>query len=245
MNRYLDSADSLIEVLALALPPIAVAFVDEPPAGVAALTTPAPSACAIWRLAETQTFYASSESHAGCAVGSHVMGFSLSDETSQALAGSAQFMAETGYMAPDEVAQLPRVREHHEGIVYGPLGAFPIAADAALLWVRPAQAMLLEEALGGVRWTGEGGASRVLGRPGCGVLAVAVNTGQAARTVGCIGMRTFTGVPDDLSPFVLPGVGVDAVAERLRSVHSSNGQMLDHYRAQLAQFKLATTGSLS
>src|SRR5215210_6055097 len=86
MNRYHDSAQTLVDVLGLTQPPIAVAFVDEVPAGVGPLATQAPSACAIWRLAEAETFFAPAAAHAGCAVGSHVMGFSLSEATSAELA---------------------------------------------------------------------------------------------------------------------------------------------------------------
>lgn len=240
MQGHQDSARVLVDILGLTQPPIAVAFVNEQPAGVATLAEQAPSACAIWRLAERQTFYASAAAHAGCAVGSHVMGFSLSETTAQELTGSAQLMVDSGYMGPDEIARLPRVREPHAGIVYGPLCEFPLAADAALLWVRPSQSMLLEEGLGDVRWTA-GEVARVFGRPGCGALAVAVNTRGATRSAGCIGMRTFTRIGDDLSAFVLPGGQIEAVAQRLRAAQEANTRMLAHYKTQLAQFDMAAT----
>lgn len=240
MQGYRDAARALTDILGLTQPPIAVAFVDEQPAGVATLAKRAPSACAMWRLAELQTFYASATAHAGCAVGSHVMGLSLSETTAQELAGSAQLMVESGYMAPDEIARLPRVREPYAGIVYGPLAEFPLAATATLLWVRPSQSMLLEEGLGEVRWTASE-VARVFGRPGCGALAVAVNTSGATRSAGCIGMRTFTRIGDELSAFVLPGGQIEAVVQRLRAAQDANAKMLAHYETQLAQFDMAAT----
>jgi uncharacterized protein (DUF169 family) len=239
MPRYSDAAQTFIDLLGMSEPPIAVAFADEPPPGVAPLTAQAPSACALWRRAETQTFYASAADHAGCAVGSHVMGFALSPETAQELTIAAGLMIESGYMGADEIAQLPRVAGSYGGIVYGPLADFPINAEAALLWVNPAQAMLLEESIGGVQWPVANNDAYLFGRPGCGALAVAVNAGQAARSVGSAGMRTFTKVTGDMSPLVLPGGEIKAVAARLQSVHEANEQMLAHYQQQSAAFELA------
>lgn len=230
MSRYRDAAQTFIELVGMSEPPIAVAFADEPPPGIERLTSHTPSACGMWRRAETQTFFASAADHAGCAVGSHVMGFSLSPETAQELTIAAGLMLESGYMGADEIAHLPRVDEGHGGIIYGPLAGFPIDAEAALLWLNPAQAMLLEEGIGGVQWPVASEPAYLLGRPGCGALAVAVNTGQATRSVSCACMRTLTEIPGDMSPLVLPGGEIEAVAGRLPSVHEANEQMLAHYQ---------------
>jgi len=239
MSRYRDAAQTFTDLLGLSEPPIAVAFAETAPAGVAPFASHAPSACAIWRLAETHTFYASAADHAACPVGAHVMGFALSPETALALTTTAGTMLEAGYMAAEEMSHLPRVAEAHGGIVYGPLADFPVAAEAALLWVNPAQAMLLEESIGALRWPVAREHAYLFGRPACGALAVAVNTGHATRSVGCAGMRTFTKMPGDMSPIVLAGGEIDAVAGRLTSVHAANEQMLAHYQRQQLAFDLA------
>ena len=175
MSRYSHAAQTFIDLLGIFEPPIAIAYADAPPAGVAPLTARGPSACALWRLAETQTFYASAADHAGCPVGAHVMGFSLSPGTAQELTAAVGLMLDSGYMSADELAQLPRVVEALGGIVYGPLADFPVDAEAALLWVNSAQAMLLEEGIGAVRWPVSKRHPYLLGRPGCAALAVAVD----------------------------------------------------------------------
>jgi uncharacterized protein (DUF169 family) len=238
MSRYRHAAQTFTALLGILEPPIAVAFADERPPGIAPLATRAPSACAIWRLAETQTFYASAADHAGCPVGAHVMGFRLPPETAQKLTDAAGLMLRSGYMGAEEIAELPRVAGSHGGIVYGPLADFPIEAEAALLWVNPAQAMLLEESISGVQWPAPDNDRHLFGRPGCGALAVTVNSGRATRSVGGACMRTFSGVTGDMSPHVLPGMEIDVIAERLESVLEANEQMLAHYQQQAAAFEL-------
>jgi uncharacterized protein (DUF169 family) len=239
MSRYGHAAQTFTELLGMLEPPIAVAFADEPPPGVAPLAERAPAACAIWRLAETQTFYANAADHTGCSVGAHVMGFSLPPETAQELTATAGLMLESGYMGAEEIAQLPRIAEPHGGIVYGPLIDFPVEAQAALLWVNPAQAMLLEESIGAAQWPESEDQRHLFGRPGCGALSVTVNTGRATRSLGCACMRTFSNVSGDMMFHVLPGADINATAERLESVYEANEQMLFPYQQHLAAFELA------
>ena len=69
------AAQRLSTLLSLQNPPIALAFVDQPPEGVAQASKPVPSACTFWRQAEQGTFYAAAAQHFNCPVGSMVMGF--------------------------------------------------------------------------------------------------------------------------------------------------------------------------
>ena len=60
---------TLVDALSLALPPIAVSFVDEIPAGVPAFQGLAPAGCAFWQRAAAGAFYTSPADHGLCAVG--------------------------------------------------------------------------------------------------------------------------------------------------------------------------------
>lgn len=234
---YAELSDLLQDTLELENPAIALAFADEAPEGVATIGSRLPSACTFWRRAEQGLFYASAADHSGCSVGAHVMGFSLTEQTGSELADAVKLMAEIGYLPSDEVAHIPTVANSAGGVVYGPLADFPLTPSAVLLWTSPAQAMLLEEGLKLTTWRGAGddGAS-VFGRPACGAVARAINSGRGAMSLGCAGMRTFTGVDQHLSLVVVPGVSLDSLSADLERVSRANAKMRDYYSAKKASF---------
>jgi uncharacterized protein (DUF169 family) len=126
--------------------PVALAFVDGPPAGVAVTTGTEPSACTFWRQAERALFYAAEDRHLECGVGTMTMGFPIPAERQDAAMGLVGMMIEMGYLDSAETAHLPAVKKSHQGILYGPLADFPIEPDVVLAIVTPAQGMILAEA---------------------------------------------------------------------------------------------------
>src|SRR3546814_5638207 len=97
-----DIADRLVRNLGLAVPPVALAFTNEIPAGCDVDTTPAPSACAFWRRAEEGLFFAPADSHFNCPVGAMVMGFDLPQPVSAELQNLVGMMTACGYIARSE-----------------------------------------------------------------------------------------------------------------------------------------------
>jgi uncharacterized protein (DUF169 family) len=234
---YNELSILLCDSVGLEHAPVALAFVDRQPDGVSVASKLVPSSCSFWRAAEQQVFYAEAAAHNGCAVGAHVMGFPLSEETAAELMASVNLMVEVGYLPENEVAAIPRVAESGAGIVYGPLADFPLEPSAVVVWVNPAQAMVLEEALKTTSWKREhGGFQELFGRPACGAVARAVNSQNSAFSLGCAGMRTFTGIPPALSLLVIPNAALSTLAAELRQIRRANDQMLDHYKAKLAAF---------
>jgi uncharacterized protein (DUF169 family) len=71
--------------------------------------------------------------------------------------------------------------------------------------------MLCNEAMGKVRWT-ESTDTRLTGRPACAALPVALASSEATFSLGCMGMRTFTGIGEDRMLAVLPAVRMEAMA---------------------------------
>jgi uncharacterized protein (DUF169 family) len=227
----------LRDTLGLGRTPVALAFADEAPPGAGQVTSRVPSACAFWRMAEEGVFFASASDHAGCSVGAHVMGLPMSDETGAELMGTVTMMAEVGYLPSEEVAHIPTVQESAGGVVYGPLADFPVAPAAVLLWTTPAQAMLLEEGLKLTTWRGGGDdGAAAFGRPACGAVARAINSGQSAMSLGCAGMRTFTGIEEHLSLVVIPGASLQELGTELERVSESNAKMRDYYATRKAAF---------
>ncbi len=229
---HANAAQRLSTLLSLQNPPIALAFVDQPPEGVAQATKPVPSACTFWRQAEQGTFYAAAAQHFNCPVGSMVMGFELPEAVGEQLGGLVQSMCDARYLSLDEAAKIPAVSRRSAGIVYGPLTEFPLDPDLVVLWVNVTQAMLYSEAAGRAAWTGA--PMDVTGRPGCAALPRAMQTNQPGMSLGCAGMRTFTEIGDDMNLAAIPGTALDGFLDALTVTVESNSAMRSFYSAHKA-----------
>jgi uncharacterized protein (DUF169 family) len=226
------AAQRLSTLLSLQNPPIALAFVDQPPEDVAQATKPVPSACTFWRQAEQGTFYAAAAQHFNCPVGSMVMGFELPAAVGEQLGGLVQSMCDARYLSMDEAAKIPAVGRPSAGIVYGPLREFPLDPDLVVLWVNVAQAMLYSEAAGRASWTGT--PMDVTGRPGCAALPRALHSNQPGMSLGCAGMRTFTEIGDDMNLAAIPGSVLTGFLDALAGTVESNTAMRSFYAAHKA-----------
>jgi uncharacterized protein (DUF169 family) len=224
----------LVDLLGLEHPPVTLAFTDKPPAEIAAATKAMPSACSFWREAEHGVFFASAEQHFNCPVGAMVMGFGLPAEVSEQLGGLVKSMCGQQYLSPDEPAKIPAVPRQSAGIIYGPLAEFPVEPDVILVWLTPQQGMIFTEAAGGANWADT--LMQVSGRPGCAALPLALDRGQAGLSLGCAGMRTFTGIGDDRLLGVIPGGQAEDFAVALESTITANQAMGAYYREQAARF---------
>ncbi len=232
--NYPTISQRLSGLLGLATPPIGMAFVDRAPLGIKRITEPVPSACTFWRLAEASPFYAPAKAHLNCAVGALTMGVALDKKHMKQLGETVQTMFDANYLAEDEPPNLPTITKPAKGIVYGPLGELPCDPDLVLLWLVPRQAMIFSEAAGTVRWTS--GAGKVFGRPACSALAIAMESGEPAISLGCMGMRTFTEVSEDRILAVLPASRLEAFGDELESNVEANESMRRFYEHHKAQF---------
>ena len=230
-------APQLAADLGLGLPPVAIAFVDAPPAGTVKAPA-APSACAFWRSAERTTFFAAAADHHGCPVGTMVMGFDLPKDVAAELGGLVETMTRSGYLEGGEATRIPVNGKTAKGILYGPLAQFPVEPDAVVLWLTPAQAMVWSEASGGAAWGGRE-PSTVFGRPACAAVPAALGTARPTLSLGCKGMRTFTEIAPDRLLAVIPGAKLDVFATALRAAKERNDVMGGFYGSRKAAFAAA------
>jgi uncharacterized protein (DUF169 family) len=199
--------------------PVAVSFLDSEPAGVKKFEGTEPSGCSFWRLAaEGQTFYTVPENHFNCAVGAYTHNITLSPERVKETEQTLKMMFELGYVKPEEVPQIPRLEKGPKAIVYSPLGDTPVEPDVVLFAVKPAGAMLLEEA---ANRAGVGSGAPALGRPTCIALPASLQHGTIA-SLGCIGNRVYTGLGEDELYVVVRGKDLGSVAEALKTIASAN-----------------------
>lgn len=232
---YEDVANGIASMLQLETPPVALAFVEAPPAGVRSFDDAVPSACTLWRRAETEVFYAGAAAHLNCLVGAMVLGFELEEGQRQELMGLVGTMCGCNYLSPDEAGRIPSVKTKKSGIVYGPLQDFPIEPDLILMWLTPRQAMLYSEATGTSTWT-EALPTSALGRPACSALPTALEQERSTLSLGCMGMRTFTEVSGDRMLAVLPGKQARELLDRLGTAVAANDAMQSFYLGHKAKF---------
>lgn len=236
MSIAADLSQQLQSVLGLDATPVAIRYVTSAPAGVPVVTEAATAGCSLWRRAEQSTFFSRPSAHRGCAVGMFTQGLSMEADASDELMGLIGQMDELGYLSGDEVPSIPTVPAERTGsdggIVEGPLAevADGDTIDAVLVWAKPSQAMILNEALGAAAW-GSGGTA-VFGRPACAALPVAMRDGKATISLGCAGMRTFTEIADDRMLITIPGTAVASLGESLASISGANDQMRSFHESR-------------
>src|SRR5258706_14144667 len=85
-------------------PPIAITFVDQPPAGIARIATPEPAGCGDWRRAAAgEIFYTDPEGPVGCPGGPHTHNVPLSPDQARELTGLVETMIGLPYPPPKDV----------------------------------------------------------------------------------------------------------------------------------------------
>lgn len=235
MTSYRDLATTCETILTLTRSPVALARVTTAPSGVPLFEGLAPSSCSFWRHAERGLFVARDTDHMNCPIGAMTMGFELTAEAKAKLEGGLTLMTEVGYIDPQEAEHLPSLGPGDGLVLYGPLAEFPIAPELALLWVTPAQAMLLREATGDVAWKADV-SSNLFGRPSCAALAVAAREDNVSLSFGCNGMRTFTGVDPSLMLAAISGKVLNTLGAALERANKAQCAMQAFYHQQQTYF---------
>jgi len=228
--------DRIQEVLNLSAPPIAIGFSDEPPAGLERWPGGAvPAGCVFWREAmKGRAFYTVPADHYNCAVGAYTHAIRLSSERGTQLEDTLKFMVVKEYLRMEEVPGIPTLEKAPAFISYAPVETAPFRRDLILIAAKPAAAMLIYET---ALRSGAGAAlANTLGRPACAVLPLASRTGVASLSLGCMGNRTFTGLPDEELYVCIPGGRWDSLVSKLTEIGRANSAMQQHYRNHKAQF---------
>ncbi len=105
-----QAAEKLAGTLGLRTPPIAVAFRDRAPEGVARVERAGPAGCAYWRLAaEGRVFFTEGADHYNCPVGSYTHGVELPPERAKELSDVVGTMVGLRYIRMEEVPAMPRL----------------------------------------------------------------------------------------------------------------------------------------
>lgn len=219
--------------LHLAHAPVAVAFLDSPPAGMAQVSRPEAAGCGYWkRASQGETFYTTADDHMNCPVGAFTHGVTLPPEKANELQSLVTTMIELKYLSSDEIPQIPRRAAPMAVAAYAPLPATAFEPDAVIFRGTPHQIMLLTEA---ARSAGVFESGAVMGRPACAMLPQSIGSGAAAASVGCIGNRVYTALGDDELYVVVPGQALAKVARHLETVLNANAELKKFHEARARQ----------
>jgi len=220
----------LAALLGLTSTPVAISFRAEAPVGLPRVSAGAPAGCGYWkRAAEGHAFYTEAQDHYGCPVGAYTHGINLPEENARELQGLVEVMVGLEYIRMEEVPTLPRLKGDFGVAIYAPLGEAPEVPDVVLVRGSARQIMLLAEA---AQAAGVRSDSPAMGRPACGVLPATVNSGQATASLGCIGNRVYTELPDDELYYALPGKSLPEVERKLETILRANRELQSFHRAR-------------
>ena len=230
MAHYGVLERTLTDALQLTRRPVAVAFLDEPPAGVRRLEGAQPSGCTFWSLAaDGQVFYTAPEDHYNCPIGSYTHHIDLPKDREHELSDTLSLMADLGYIRMAEVPGVPRLDKTPAATVYSPLGVTPTEPAAVIVTGTPGGLMLLHEA--GAR-IGVASTS-LLGRPTCMAIPAALASGIAS-SLGCVGNRIYTSLEDEEFYSVIRADTLAAIAPEIATITAANVMLTQYHRDRRA-----------
>ena len=215
----------LQELLGVADSPVAVAFVDELPAGVERVEEAALSGCSYWHQAASGQVVATvPEDHFSCPIGAFTHGVELPEAEAEGQQQMIGMMVELEYVRMEEVPEIPHRSEPFAAAVYSPLEVAPCGVDAVIVQGTPRQMMVVAEAATSAGVVG----GPAMGRPTCAAIPEVMQESRFVTNLGCIGNRVYTGIDDDQLYVILPGDRVEAVQEKLEAIVSAN-QALEQF----------------
>lgn len=225
-----ETTNSLQTLLGLAAEPIAVTFRHEAPADLERIGTAAPAGCSYWRLAaEGQAFYTEAADHVNCPIGAYTHGAEITPPVKSELEGMIGKMVGLRYLKMEEVPGIPRRAEPLRFVVYAPLSRETGTPDVVLLHGNARQIMLLAEA---ATACGLMSPLPVMGRPACAVIPATLSSGKASSSLGCIGNRVYTGLPDGEFYLAVPGDSMGKMVDALRAIVAANQELEQFHQSR-------------
>ena len=216
-------AQTLVSLLGLADPPLAITFSSESPSGVAQYEAEMPSptpdgrtgrvsaGCVFWVKAREKTFTTVAEDHGNCSVGSLTHGFKTLEEVGSGADVAA--LVASKWVTPEMFPHIPTVSEKPNFVTYGPLAAAASLPDIVFVRLNGKQAMMLHDAWPDIRFEG---------KPQCHIIPIAKETGAVALSVGCMLSRVRTGMSNNEVTCAIPADKLDDLLNRLETANQAD-----------------------
>ena len=226
MSDYRALEERIQSVLGAPRRPVAIAFKDVAPQGVARFEGSEPSSCSFWRIAAGgRTFYTVPSNHFNCPIGGYTHNALTADRMPE-LQQVLTLMSDIGYVRMEEVPGVFHMQEPAQVIVYSPLGDAPMAPTVVLAAGKPARVMMLAEA---ATRAGAMSSLPLLGRPTCMAIPAALS-GGAVMSSGCIGNRVYTDIGEDELYVVLRGSDLERIAQEIDTIYSANQTLTQYHQ---------------
>jgi len=234
---YARLGQTLIDLLKLDVPPIAISFVDAPPPDVArpewVFPPPTPdgragavaASCVFWVMATQRQFATVAADHGNCSVGSLTHGFKTLAEAAKG--GDVANLVDANWVAPEIFPKITAVTRKPGAIVYGPLTQTALHPDVVFMRLDGKQLMKVHAAYPELRFEG---------KPQCHIIAVAKETDVPAASTECALSRQHTGMSDSEITFAVPGHRLAELVDRLKSVQAADLRIADYAREDAARF---------
>lgn len=234
---YARLGQTLVDLLELDVPPIAISFVDAQPQDVARpewiLPPPTPdgrtgavaASCVFWMMATQRRFATVAVDHGNCSVGSLTHGFKTLAEAAKG--SDVASLVDANWVAPEIFPKITAVTRKPGAIVYGPLIQTTLHPDVAFMRLDGKQLMKVHAAYPELRFEG---------KPQCHIIAIAKETGVPAASSGCALSRQHTGMADSEITFAVPGHRLAELVERLKSVQAADLRVAVYAREDAARF---------
>ena len=230
-------ASELGSLLGLQTPPLAITFANEAPAGVGRFesnvpepladgrTGRVPAGCVFWMEAADKTFTTEPEDHGNCSVGSLTHGLKSLEEV--AGNGDVAAILEAGWVTLDVVPLIPVVKTRHTHITYGPLAETPLDPQVVLLRINARQAMILSDAVPGLKFEG---------KPQCHIIPMAKEQQAVAVSVGCMLSRVRTGMSNNEMTCAIPASRLGEIIGLLKSTAAADNAVAAYASRDAARF---------
>ncbi|HEX5430319.1 MAG TPA: DUF169 domain-containing protein [Bryobacteraceae bacterium] len=229
MTPFDSIARALSGALDLVQPPVAISFRDSVPGGVKIHPGPIPAGCGFWQEAATDVFATTAREHELCSIGMYTHHLEQSAAAQTDLQDSLKVFGELGYVRPEDLPLIPVLKQQAKVVVYGPLASIPVTPDVVLLFVRAAQMLILSEASQQL----ENGWAPALGRPACGIVPQAFNTGRTALSLGCCGARAYLDVlTPDMALYAVPGSRLGEFTDRVAALAKANSTLISFHKTR-------------
>jgi uncharacterized protein (DUF169 family) len=217
--------------------PVAVAFLDTPPAGVAKFEGSEPSSCSFWRIAAGgRTFFTVPSDQLNCPIGAYTHNTLPADRMPE-LQQTLNLMSDIGYIRMEEIPGVFHLTTVPEVVLYAPLGDTPVPPSVVLVSGKPGRMMMLSEAA-----TRAGASSNLpmLGRPTCMAIPASLANG-AVLSSGCIGNRVYTGIGDDELYVVLRGSDLERIAAEIDTIQTANQTLTGYHQDRRARLTVLSS----
>jgi len=171
------------------------------------------------------------DDHLNCPIGAYTHGAEPTFEVQGHLQEMIEKMVGLQYLKLQEVPGIPRRKQPLRFVVYAPLSKSRGTPDVVLLRGNARQMMLVVEAANA---RGLISSFPIMGRPACAVIAATMESGKAVTSLGCIGNRVYTELPDGEFYVAVPGRALGEVVEALQLIAKANSELEQYHRGRRA-----------